>query len=283
MNAKRHSHAFDPCHVARQTWYANCCIDTQQKTAVISELRIISRSNLVRVNSFGPVKFIMRVSYSVLKFRISYSDRLRQVEDDASSPRAMDTRQQAEWGAEADAEEIMVIQKTHMRITAGYSSAATNRDSSRPKIPITDLTSLIHDPSDQHRPQPPSTVLGDMKSLQSARQLARSHEAADYKKESATSLLEGFPSGPPLLIANTPARAENVAKSVPQRSPPRKSSANQTYHHSLAPNPTHRRSLASASHKRFWSSSSEPDNKRKARENFDEAIAQKRRRTGSWH
>ena len=73
MNAKRHSHAFDPCHVARQTWYANCCIDTQQKTAVISELRIISRSNLVRVNSFGPVKFIMRVSYSVLKFRITYS------------------------------------------------------------------------------------------------------------------------------------------------------------------------------------------------------------------
>ena len=36
-------------------------------------------------------------------------------------------------------------------------------------------------------------------------------------------------------------------------------------------------------HKRFWSSSSEPDNKRKARENFDEDIAQTRRRTGSWH
>ena len=90
-----------------------------------------------------------------------------------------------------------------------------------------------------------------------------SPNAGDHEQgESATSLLEGFPSGPPLLIANTPARAENVAKSVPQRSPPRKSSANQTYHHSLAPNPTHHRSLASASHKRFWSSSSEPDNKR---------------------
>ena len=111
-----------------------------------------------------------------------------------------------------------------------------------------------------------------------------SPNAGDHEQgESATSLLEGFPSGPPLLIANTPARAENVAKSVPQRSPPRKSSAIQTYHHSLAPNPTHHRSLASASHKRFWSSSSEPDNKRKARENFDEDIAQTRRRTGSWH
>jgi len=106
-----------------------------------------------------------------------------------------------------------------------------------------------------------------------------SPNAGDHEQgESATSLLEGFPSGPPLLIANTPARAENVAKSVPQRSPPRKSSAIQTYHHSFAPNLTHHRSLASASHKRFWSSSSEPDNKRKARENFDEDIAQTRRR-----
>jgi len=82
-----------------------------------------------------------------------------------------------EWDAELDADDIMMIQTNYMNRAAGYSSAATNRDDSRPKIPITDLTSLIHDPSDQHRPQPHNRVLNDMKSLHSARQLARPREA----------------------------------------------------------------------------------------------------------
>ena len=89
----------------------------------------------------------------------------------------MDTRPQEEWDAESDADEIMMIQTNYMNLAAGYSSAATNRDDSRPKIPITDLTSLIHDPSDQHRPQPHNRVLNDMKSLHSARQLAKPREA----------------------------------------------------------------------------------------------------------
>ena len=82
-----------------------------------------------------------------------------------------------EWDAELDADDIMMIQTNYMNRAAGYSSAATSRDDSRPKIPITDLTSLIHDPSDQHRPQPHNRVLNDMKSLHSARQLARPREA----------------------------------------------------------------------------------------------------------
>ena len=89
----------------------------------------------------------------------------------------MDTHSQEEWDAELDADDIMMIQTNYMNRAAGYSSAATSRDDSRPKIPITDLTSLIHDPSDQHRPQPHSRVLNDMKSLHSARQLARPREA----------------------------------------------------------------------------------------------------------
>ena len=47
----------------------------------------------------------------------------------------------------------MTIQARHasMFMPAGHSSAATNRDTSQPKIPITDLTSLIYNPDDQYQ------------------------------------------------------------------------------------------------------------------------------------